>query len=147
MGLPFELVQHTADLQIIVHGKTLTDLFKNAVIAMFQSIKPEAKNCTYNSDGLLQCTVLSIKRNVVVNAPTREDLLIDFLSQALYLCDVHNEVYLDVEIKQFTENTITAMLFGTKITGFENEIKAVTYHDLNVQQKDGEWQANIVFDI
>jgi len=122
-------------------------LFKNAVIAMFQSIKPEVKECSYDQHGLLQCLSLPIKRPVKVAAATREELLVDFLSQALYLCDVHNEAYFDVNIKQLTDTHIIAVLHGIAVTGFENEIKAVTYHNLSIQQKSNEWYATLVFDI
>ena len=76
------------------------------------------------------------------------DGVVDFLSEALYLSDVHNEAYLDATIRYVDDNRIDAVLHGIKVRGFEVvEIKAVTYHDLRVEQIDGVWQADIVFDI
>ena len=78
----------------------------------------------------------------------RDALLVDFLSDALYLSDVHNEAYPDVTIHELDNQNIHATLHGVKISGFEVvELKAVTHHDLRIIQKDGVWQADIVFDI
>ena len=62
--------------------------------------------------------------------------------------DINNEAYLDARIDQLTDTHIKATIFGVTITGFDVvEIKAVTYHDLKIEQHDGEWIAEIVFDI
>lgn len=143
----FRLIQHTADLQIVVYGKTLSDLFAHSVIAMFQSITPEVHGCQYDDDGLLVCLSLPEQHDVIIEAKTRQELLVNFLSEALYLSDVHNEAYLAVDIHQLTPKIIKATLRGVVVEGFEEEIKAVTYHNLSVEQKDGMWQATIVFDI
>jgi len=83
-----------------------------------------------------------------VRSLSTETLLVDFLSECLYLSDVNNEAYFDAQFKEFSDTELDALVFGTKITGFEEvEIKAVTYHDLELEQVDGVWVATIVFDI
>lgn len=143
----FKVISHTADLQLEVYGKTLADLFSHAVIAMFQSIKPEVSGCAYDENGLLVCEKLSEQQKIFVQAQTKEELLVNFLSQALYLSDVHNQAYLAVKINEITEIKIDAILFGVQVNSFEEEIKAVTYHDLRVQQEKDNWVANIIFDV
>jgi len=142
----FQIIPHTADLQIHVEGKTLQDLFRRILIGMFQSIKPEAPGCEYK-DNILVCSSLPRKHTISVQSHDKDSLLVDFLSEALYLSDLHNEAYLDVDIKEFDSNHIIAELRGVQIEGFENEIKAVTYHGLHIEQKDGMWQVDVVFDI
>lgn len=81
-------------------------------------------------------------------APDIDALLVDFLSEALYLSDVHNQAYFDVAIDQLTDTNIKAVIKGVAITGFDVvEIKAVTYHDLVIKHVDDVWQTDIVFDI
>src|SRR3989339_742850 len=133
MDFPYSIIPHTADLQVHVEGKTLVDLFRNALIAMFQSIKPEAPDCEYR-DNFLVCQFLPQKHIIKIDAIDKEVLLVDFLSEALYLSDLNNEAYLDVEIKDFSENHLVAELHGVRIDSFENEIKAVTYHDLHIEK-------------
>lgn len=143
----FELLPHTADIKIRVYGKSLKELFKHALIGMFQSIKPRAPECNYQHDRLV-CSALPIVHEIAVESIDREILLVDFLAEALYLSDVHNEAYLDTEIHELTNQKIKATLKGVKVTGFEVvEIKAVTYHDLIIEEQNGVWRAEVVFDI
>ncbi|MCX5922321.1 MAG: archease [Candidatus Dependentiae bacterium] len=143
----FESLSHTADIKIRVYGDTLEELFRHALIGMFQTVGPQAPDCVVR-DGRLVCMQLPQHHSVEVESLDYESLLVDFLSHALYLSDVHNEAYLDVVIEQLTPTFIKASLHGVKITGFEVvEIKAVTYHDLEIKQINGAWQAIIVFDI
>lgn len=148
MAKDFEILPHTADLKIRVYGVNESELFKNALVGMFQSIRPQAPECRYDDQDRLVCPRLNITREVGVNSPDIGSLLVDFLSQALYLSDVHNEAYLDVSIDSICPQRIIARLHGISITGFEeSEIKAVTYHDLDIIKKNGIWQTDIVFDI
>ena len=143
----FEMLPHTADIKIRVYGKDLKQFFRNAVIGMFQSVGPKIKGCKKVHERVV-CDDLPERRTVEVESPDVGALLVDFLSEALYLSDVNDEAYLDVEIHELSETRIVATLRGIKVQGFEVvEIKAVTYHELDVENIDGVWQSNIVFDI
>lgn len=143
----FELIPHTADIQIRVYGHTQAELFKHALMGMFQSIGPRSSECSVQNNRLV-CPKFSCNREITITAYDMEQLLVDFLSHALYLCDVHNEAYLDATIIEITAEKIHAILHGVKITKFEVvEIKAVTYHNLAIMNIDGLLQTDIVFDI
>jgi len=143
----FETLPHTADIKIHVYGLTLAEFFRNALIGMFQSVGPQSPECKLIEERLV-CPQLPEHHEIELESHEIETLLVDFLSEALYLSDVHNEAYLDVTIHEVMTTHIKATLHGIKITGFEVvEIKAVTYHDLTVKKVDGVWQADIVFDI
>ncbi len=143
----FEQRAHTADIKIRVYGNTQSELFKHALIGMFQVIEPHAAACKRIDDRLV-CPELPQKHEITVESPDNESLLVDFLSEALWLSDVHNEAYLDATIEQLTDTFIQATVAGVKVTGFDVvEIKAVTYHDLAIKQINGVWQTDIVFDI
>lgn len=143
----FELLPHTADIKVRVYGTTLADFFRNALVAMFQAVGPVIEGARSEHDRVI-CDTLPIHRRVHVTSIDVISLLVDFLSEALYLSDVHNEAYLDATIHVVNETEIDATLHGAPVQGFQVvELKAVTYHDLHVQQVDGMWQADIVFDI
>ncbi len=147
MSLDFEQLPHTADIKIRVYGTTVEELFRHALIGMFQVIGPQTKACTVR-DGRLVCDSLPEHHDIHIESPDRDALLVDFLSEALYLSDVHNEAYLNAIMHTVTETTVSATLQGIKVTGFEVvEIKAVTYHELHIHQVDDMWQTDIVFDI
>ncbi len=143
----FELLPHTADLKIRAYGTTREELFCHALIGMFQAIGPQSASCKRQKDRVV-CESLPIKREISINSSDLPALLVDFLSEALYLSDANNEAYLDCKINSMNDHHIDAVIYGVAITGFDSvEIKAVTYNELVVKQLDGEWYADIVFDI
>lgn len=132
----YEVVAHTADLQLIIYGATKEELFEHAVQSMFEVLKPR-----YSTETLIEYTVQVTSADI-------ELLLADFLSEALYLSDAHTLAFKQAKIISLTNTEVKATLFGSKITGFEVvEIKAVTYHDLQVRHENNHWRAQVVFDI
>lgn len=142
----YEILEHTADLKIKVFGKDKEELFENAMVGMFGAAEYE--------------TVVGseiIKREIKIYAHDFSSLLVDFLSELLYLSEVNQEVYEAIEFKAFKEDTtklnsdrfsLKVILSGRKLNNRNILIKGVTYHDLNIYQlKDGSWEAVILFDI
>lgn len=133
----YEILEHRADLKIRVFGKTKEELFLNAIIAMAENMKPEIKE---NPE--------KVAREIRIKSPDLPALLVDFLSEVLYLIQVNKEIYTDVKFKKLTDNKLKAELVGQKVERFGEDIKAVTYHNLDVHQKeDNSWEAVILFDI
>lgn len=149
MQKDFEILPHTADLRIRVYGKTLEEFFHNALVGMFQSIRPKTAEIGCEKQrGRLVCKTLSKEHEIEVTADDINTLLIDFLSEALYLSDVNDEAYLDVDFNKVTDKSISARVKGVKVFGFDGgEIKAVTYHGLDIKKTDNGWQAEVIFDI
>ncbi len=53
-----------------------------------------------------------------------------------------------LKFKKFSDNELEAEIFGQKVERFGEDIKAVTYHDLEIHQNtEGEWEATVLFDI
>ena len=143
----FESLPHTADIKIRVYGKTKKDLFRHALIGMFQVVGPKITGCRVESERVV-CDLLPEKHEVMIESPDEVALLVDFLSEALYLSDVNDEAYLDADIHELTDHMIKATIYGAKVVGFEVvELKAVTYHELAIEKIGNRWQADIVFDI
>ena len=147
MKKDFEQIPHTADIKIRVYGSTLQEFFSNALVGMFQVVGPHADGCKRVNDRLV-CKELPQRHDIELQAGDINALLVDFLSEALYLSDVNDEAYLQVDIHELTDTHIKATVCGVTVTSFEVvEIKAVTYHDLDIKQLDGVWQSDLVFDI
>ena len=131
----FEILEHKADLKIRVFGKDLRELFLNAIVGMFEE-------AGYESEGE------EIKREIKISSLDLPSLLVDFLSEVSYLCEVNREVYHKVLFKNLTEKELKGILIGKPLKRMGVHIKAVTYHDLDIHQKeDKTWQATILFDI
>lgn len=131
----YEILEHKADLKIKVFGRTKEELFENALLAMSNNQKAENLGP-------------ETKREIKVNSLDLNSLLVDFLSEALYLSQVNKEIYNNIKFKKFSDIGIKGTLFGQKVERFGEDIKAVTYHNLNIlQREDGIWEAIVLFDI
>ena len=132
----YEILEHKADLKIRAFGKDKKELFLNMLLAMAESQKPEIKSEE------------KIKRGVKIKSLDFPALLVDFLNEALYLSQVNKEVYLDFNFKKFKDNELEGELIGRKVDGFGEDIKAVTFHNLEVKQTENKnWEGTVLFDI
>jgi SHS2 domain-containing protein len=133
----YQVLEHRADLKIKIFGKNLKELFENAIIAMFESANYRAEIKTQNR-----------KHKVEISSLDLPSLLVDFLSEVLYLSETKKEVYQKIDFEKLTEKELKGILIGKKLKRIGTHIKGVTYHDLVLrQEKDGKWQATILFDI
>src|SRR4030042_536949 len=105
MKKDFEILPHTSDLKLRICGTTLRDIFRNALIGMFQSIKPITSECTKQGDRLV-CRTWSVHQEFDIDGSDSGALLVNFLSHALSLSDINNEAYLDVTIDFLSEEQI-----------------------------------------
>ena len=134
--MKYEILEHKADLKIKAFGKTREELFSNTLLGMSESQKPEIKNQQ------------KIKREIKIKSLDLPALLVDFLSEALYLSQTNKEVYFEVLFEKFTNTEIKGELIGQKVERFGEDIKAVTHHNLEIKQNnDKTWQGTVLFDI
>jgi len=132
----YEILEHKADLKIRAFGKTKEELFSNMLLAMAESQKPEISGKS------------KIKRDIKIKSLDLPTLLIDFLNEVLYLSQVNKEVYLDFKFKKFKDNELEGELIGQKIDKFKEDIKAATFHNLEVKQTENKnWEGTALFDI
>ncbi len=135
----YELIDHTADVGVKAYGKSVSEAFENAAKAMFDIItdKSEIENTG--------------QYNIELEAPDLEQLLVDWLSDLLFLNSAKNLVFgffkIDLDEK---ENKLSAKVFGEKFNLSKHkigaEIKAVTYHMLEVKKKKP-FHVQVLFDI
>jgi len=135
----FEVLKHKADLKIKVFGETKEEIFLNALSAMAKLQKAEIGQLVKRG---------KTKRKIKIKSFDLTSLLVDFLSEVLYLTQVNREIYNDVKFKKFTDIELEGELIGQKVERFGEDIKGVTYHDLDIRQKkDDVWEATVLFDI
>lgn len=134
--MKFKILEHKADLKIRVFGRNKKELFKNALIGMSSGLRPKVK------------TQKSKVKTIKIQSPDLNALLVDFLSEVLYLTQVNKEIYNTAKFKKFSTQKIEAEISGKKVERFGEDIKAVTHHNLDIHQReDGSWEATILFDI
>ena len=137
--LLFREIDHTADIGIEIEAASAEDLFCRAGLALFSLMV-----------NLEQVQAVEA-RAYRVNAHNWEDLLHDWLARLLADFLQDGFVGRQVHIDQLEERCISSRLVGEPLDydrhEFETEIKAVTYHQLSVQEVAGRWQARIIFDV
>jgi SHS2 domain-containing protein len=131
----YEILEHKADLKIKAFGRTKKELFSNILLGMTESQKPEIKNKE------------EVRRRIEIKSLDLPSLLVDFLSEALYLSQINKEVYFETKFEKFSDSEIEGELIGQKVERFSEDIKAVTYHNLDIHQKKGKiWESTVLFD-
>jgi SHS2 domain-containing protein len=85
-------------------------------------------------------------RKVSLQAMDGETLLVDWLSELLYLHEMEDVVYTSFEILSASENRLRAVVKGTEKWSPRTAIKAVTFNDLRIEKTPEGYAATIVFD-
>jgi SHS2 domain-containing protein len=135
----FEILDHTADIGIIVHGDDLKMLFENAGEAFFHLITDLRK---------VKCR---IERRIEIEEESLDRLMVDWLSELLYLHDVETLLFKGFKVESVGRDGLKAVAKGEPfqegIHVIKTEVKAVTYHQLEVRQEKERWRAQIIFDL
>jgi len=137
--LTYQIIDHAADMGIIVRAAGIKDLFMRAAYAMTDIIVEgdiEGKDVT---------------RELAVEGEDLPDLMVRWLGEVLYLFEAEKLIVRDIEITSVSETGLESVLglvrFRIGHHQIAREIKAVTYHQISVERKDGGWEARIIFDI
>ena len=131
----YEEFDHTADWGIRVWAEDIYGLLLVSARGMFElleAVRGSGREARYSFD-------LKIDSDP-------EKLLVDFLSELLYISE-KDTVAFDKIFFSPQDNQIQETAFGYPITGQKKEIKAVTYHNLNVKRVGDRVEAAIVFDV
>ena len=140
---PFELIEHTADVGIKAHGNTITELFENAARGMFSVITCEGAN----PQGSL------VEKNIEIDkdAGELEDMLVSWLSELLYIFNREKICFNSFKIAGLNNNSLKAVVGGVNIDLYQNdlykEIKAVTFHNLKIEEDVEGFSCTIIFDV
>ena len=130
----FELIAHTADVRFRITSETLEGLFIDALHALTDFMQPE-------------WLAEPAEARIEVDAGDTTSLLVDFLGDVLTRCHVRREAYTAVTFATLDATSCRATLTGRKVRGFGEDVKAVTYHEAEVVQRDGRWSTMLVLDI
>ena len=135
----FEIIDHTADVAIAAYGADLKEAFANAALGMF-SIMTDIKK--------LDATVV---RDVEVTADEMKALLVSWLNELLFICEVEKVLFKRFDISELNETNIVAKCYGEKINPkrhrITTEIKAATYHMIQTEEKREGVRVQVLFDI
>ena len=121
-----ELVEHTADVGLRVWAATLDEVFAEAAIGLVAIMG--------HGDGP------PVSETVEFDAPDRDALFVDWLSEVLFLFDARAVVPVQVRVRIDRERcALSATIDGVRAESFVQEgpaVKAVTYHGLELSETE-----------
>lgn len=130
---------HTADIRLKIEADSLEALFHGGIAALNETLKPGF--CAEKGNDM-------IARSIEVRSFDSTTLLIDFLSDLLTFSYTENAVFCETMIHELGERSVKATVRGRRVPFFEEDIKAVTYHEAEVRKNDaGHYETLVVFDI
>ena len=127
-------VEHTADWQLHVWAPDFLTLLEQSTRGMYQLSHTRL------------CGDARLMREFELPVSDRETLIVDFLSEVLYYAEDENVAF-DVFQLEMRANMLRSQAQGALIESQAKEIKAVTYHGLEVQETENGLEVQIVFDV
>ncbi len=92
-----------------------------------------------------------LEKVVEVNADAPDHLMVDWLSELLFLFDTEGLLIKRFDMKSVNDHNLKATVGGETFDPARHEIKtgikAVTYHKLYVREANGMWEAQVILDL
>jgi len=134
----FEEITHTADWALRVWASDLKGLFVEAAQGM------------YALSGARPAEGPHVKRTFAAEAQDAESLLVAFLSELVYTAEQERLMFTSFQVgmSEGSEGRrLKAEMEGSPIVSINKSIKAVTFHNLQIQQTAQGYEVEIVFDV
>ena len=134
-----ETFDHTADVGLAARADSPEELLEALAECMCDLVCPR-QNVASDS-----------KRTIAVEAPDFEALTVDFLEAVLGAIQTDRFAVAAIKVTGVTQTSAAAELLGTDLDPQRHEIlteiKAVTYHELEVVDRGGQWTARVILDL
>jgi len=141
-ALPFKdyvLLEHTADIGIRIRAHDLDQIFQRAALDMFDII---AERTVAGNDA-------HIPMLITQEAEDKEELFVNWLNELLSLASAKEVIFTSFETVRCEEKILVMRACAETSSNFRFnvEIKAATYHQLQILQDNSELTAEVIFDV
>jgi SHS2 domain-containing protein len=135
----YRITARQSELVVRVVGQSQIALFVNAAFALFNVIADSEK-----IDG-------KERMQLEVEGSDRDDLLVNWLRELLYLYQGSAYLLKDFTIREMKDTLVKAEVSGEKLDPDRHEIKqeiaAVAYHQSHMQKTGDQWIAQVIFEV
>jgi SHS2 domain-containing protein len=133
-----EYLNHTSDIRLKLKADTIIELFEAGLTGMNEILK--AGECD-------QPQIPVLKKMIHIKAQDITSLLIEFLGEILTLSHTSKAIFCTLYAEKLTDREIIGYVWGADVPVFDQDIKAVTYHEVDVKRNpEGQFETSIVFD-
>ena len=133
--MSFQEIEHTADRAFRVTGRNMAELLENTARTIQAVDRP-------GTMGRILGT-----RDIQVEGIDRESLLVNWLNEILYLEQAHGLACERFEIIELKDDHLHARVETREYDGNYSQIKAVTFHNLEIRESSEGVEAEIVVDV
>lgn len=130
--MPYCLLQHTADLELQCWGESLAEVFQSAASGLVELLEARGEGRE--------------ERQIELSAPELETLLVDWLTELLYLAEVEHLVPHAVSVDITEGWRLQGVIEFGRAEEVRPIVKAVTYHGLAVRMLGDTWTATVTLD-
>jgi SHS2 domain-containing protein len=135
----FRVLEHTADIGFEAFGSTREELFSNAARAL-QNLMVD-----------LDCISPRDEIEIQVEGADASSLLVNWLSEILYRIDAEGWLFHDFRVSLRDGRSLSAITRGEPFDRARHQVnlqvKAITYHQLVLEESEGRWRAQVYVDI
>lgn len=129
-----EEIDHTADLALRVWGDDFNCILIHAAQGMYALM------------GVTYDLALPVSISFIIEDAEKETMLVDFLGELLYLCEDKQKAFDEFAFED-QHGGIEVKASGYGISAVNRDIKAVTFHDLEIIKSDNGLETTITFDV
>ncbi len=139
----FEFLEHMADAYIAAYGRNLAEAFENAAVAMFEVMTDIEK---VNPE---------VEDYVEVDAADEYALLYNWLEELLVRSEVKGMLYSKFKVSELSRTAngfrLKAKIWGEKFSPERHPqkvgVKAITYHQMEINKKPDKTTVKFILDI
>jgi len=135
--MSYEFLEHTADVKFRAEGSTIEEMYSSAVDALNKTIRGDIK--------ILEQKEVSFD----VEGKDREELLYNFLEEFLFLLDAEDFLVAKIKSVSISDNKLECVVVGDAAENykFTNDVKAITYNEMKIWEKEGKFICQVVLDV
>jgi SHS2 domain-containing protein len=144
-GVPdwLQEIDHTGDIGIQITADSLPQLFERAAVGTFHVLTD------------LPAVRVEDEIEITVEGRDREALMVRWLSELNYRHTVEHRLFCDFAVEAIDETeagfSLTATARGEPLDPARHtvytEIKAVTFHGMEIRETDDGWAVQVIFDM
>lgn len=135
----FEIVEHTADVGVRAYGDSRAEAFANCALGMVSLM--------YDPGSVRR----EERARIEVRAPEEKALLVAWLSEILYLVEAEGWAFGEFVVEEASGLEARGWGLGEPLDRDRHrvfgEVKAPTYHMLELAERGGRWEAQVIFDV
>lgn len=135
--IKYKFLKHTADIKFQAFGNSVEEVFENCALAVIESMFEKIK------------IKKNISKKIKITGKDFESLLYKFLEEIIYLLDGENFAVSEIKNLRIKKFNLEAKFVGDESSEYNlsNKVKAMTYNDIFIKEKNGKWEAQVVIDV